>query len=86
MSGVNVPPFGWRPIHEIGSSRASLVVVASPRGIFLQERRIAQMMQHNWLLYHDLEELPENMQYILRDDEYEVHEDNAAPAGCGQEE
>lgn len=81
-----MPIIGWRPIHEIGSSRARLVAVASPRGIFLQERRIAQMMQHNWLLYHDLEDLPDTMQYILRDDEYEVHEDSTAPAVGGQEE
>lgn len=86
MNTGNALVYGWRPISEIGLSKASLVVVASPRGIFLQERRIAQMMRQNWLLYHDLEELPESMQYILRDDEYEVHEDNAAPAGCGQEE
>ena len=65
----------WRPINEIGRSESELVAVAGPRGIYLQERRIALMTQHNWLLFHELAPLPKVMQYILSEDDYEVHHD-----------
>lgn len=75
----------WRPISEIGASKAALVAVAGMQGIFLLERKSAEMTKENWLLFHELAPLPKITNYILPPDAYDV-QDAETPGENGQEE
>ena len=65
----------WRPISEIKQATSRYVAVASPNGIFVQERKVVMKVGRLcWAYFFELPDPPQFVQYVLNEDAYEVNE------------
>ena len=64
----------WKPISEIKQATSRYVAVASPNGIFIQERKVAMKVGRLcWAYFYELPDPPKFIQYVLNEDDYEMN-------------